>query len=934
MSILNNKIPINDDEINSNMDSEDKQKILLNTNVLFTNRKESRTMNNKINNTNTNTNNNQKQVFKKINLKIASRLITNNLLKIKPNMKIDMNDIAIKIKRSSIKNKQETFIPNRDSNINKNRLTISEPSIPIKVNRRNKTKKNNIKKINDNPFKTITQPIDPMTLEMEKFKKMRMFEHKNSLEKKQNQKKSISSVKRISKNKTNLNFMNLIKKHIFDQQLNKTEDMKFIENNIIYQSYKENLNKRKKGLDKIRIDKINNTNSYLNSLEIKREFNNNIINEISNIINDYNSLSLRNSAPGNKKEKQNPKKTLTVKKNSHLSSSSNNCAKDKIIRIKNNEQNNIKINKYSSFTQKNQKKIDKKKIKTNIKMVETYKSIPHRKPVFKKNNNKMNHSLNNYQRNPEKNINKEKHINKTQNKINVNINPSMVKGKEKNDVIKIKNNNVERLLEILLNYNKINFKFFWDQLKKMIIIQNAQKSKESEKEEIMKMKLNKKEKDEKNKKFFDIINNIYNNKIFLIKKSLLNKLKNFITNNKKLESIKSLVAFSNKHNKLIKIKAYNKIKSFINNQKILEATKKIYNCLTKGIFYKKYISFYEFKLLFIKSKQKNCLIILHKILSRNILDIKKDIFNEMVLYYNNKKLENRKIVRDFIIKAHKKIKKKYVYCFKSIFNYKNKFKSVKNIIKIISTRILFGKKYSFNKIKKFMIEKRKIEGIDRFNNIFIEMRLNKLMINFKEFINNIIRMRTKTAYERINEIFLLKKNQIKKDVYFKLKKDYKNKINIKKLLLILESINTRLTNKNKKYIFHYIKNILKKKLLNTRKSHENIKINKTKIEDKNSLIIEKKNTRRRWENNKIDNNNMYSIQIDSRNKMLNMKKNILKEESMSFTLSKKNENYKMNVINEKEEDSESDNEIWTTTVEKWGVIYSMDDSLYQKFDED
>ena len=263
MSILNNKIPINDDEINANMDSEDKQKILLNTNVLFTNRKESRTMNNKINNTNTNTNNNQKQVFKKINLKIASRLITNNLLKIKPNMKIDMNDIAIKIKRSSIKNKQETFIPNRDSNINKNRLTISQPAIPIKVNRRNKTKKNNIKKINDNPFKTITQSIDPMTLEMEKFKKMRMIEHKNSLEKKQNQKKSISSVKRISKNKTNLNFMNLIKKHIFDQQLNKTEDMKFIENNIIYQSYKENINKRKKGLDKIRIDKINNTNSYL-----------------------------------------------------------------------------------------------------------------------------------------------------------------------------------------------------------------------------------------------------------------------------------------------------------------------------------------------------------------------------------------------------------------------------------------------------------------------------------------------------------------------------------------------------------------------------------------------------------------------------------------------------------------------------------------------
>ena len=931
MSSLNNKISIND-EINSKMDSEERPKILLNTNVLFLNKKDGRTksINNQINHVNIN--NNQKQVFKKINLKIASRLITNNLLKIKPNIKVDVNNVTIKLIRSSLKNKEKTFIPNPDSSVKKYISTIPEP---IKVNKKNKIKNNNRRKSSNNPFKTINQPIDPMTLEMEKFKKMRMIEHKNSFEKKRNQKKAITSAKKISKNKTNFNYMNLIKNHIFDTQSNKPEDKTFKENNIIYQSYKENVNKRKKDTNKIRIDKINNTNSDLNSLELKPDSdNNNYINGIPNPMNDFNSLSLRNSGFINTKEKQNSKKASTVITNSQLSSSSNTCAKETITKNKKNTQNNIKLNKYSSFTQKNKKKIEKKKIEINSKMIETYKSIPHRKPLIKKNN-KANYSLNNIVRNREKTLNKEKNVNKTQNNINVSVKHAMLE-KNKKEVCK---DNIEKLVKLLLNYNKINLGFFFNQIKKIIIIQNAKKSKESEKVEIMNMKLNKKEKEEKIKKFFDTINTFYNNEIIITKKSILNKLKNFVNNNKKLESAKNLIVFFKNHNKLIIIDVYNRIKSFIKDKKKFDAMKKIYNCLTKCIFYKKYISFYEFKLYFIKCKQKNYLVILDKIISRNIIDTKKYIIHKMLLYYNNKKkLEKQNIIRDLIIKAHESKKKKYIFCFINIFNYKIKVKSIKDLIEIISIKILSDKKFSFNRIKEYMIGKRKIEGIDRFNNIFIEMRLKKLRINFKEFINNIIKLKIKTAYEKLDGIFLLKKSKIKNVVFFKLKKDYENKINIIKLFLILESINTRLTNQNKKYLFQYIKynykNKSKNALKNTRKSHENIKINNIEIEDKNSLIIEKKSTGRRWENNKIDNINMYSIQIDSRNRMANMKKNILREESMSFTLSKKNAINLINIKNQNEEDSESDNEIWTTTVEKWGVKYNVDDSLYQKCNED
>ena len=66
---------------------------------------------------------NPKQIFKKINLKTASRLITNrnmaNLLKIKSVNKTEANS-TIKAIKSSIKIKEKAFIPNKNKSNYKN----------------------------------------------------------------------------------------------------------------------------------------------------------------------------------------------------------------------------------------------------------------------------------------------------------------------------------------------------------------------------------------------------------------------------------------------------------------------------------------------------------------------------------------------------------------------------------------------------------------------------------------------------------------------------------------------------------------------------------------------------------------------------------------------------------------------------------------------
>ena len=179
----------------------------LNTQVIFGNKNEKKLINSeldfqKLKNTKT-INNNSKQIFKKINIKIASHLIKKDLLKINPILKTEAN-ITIKTMRTDFKNKENNIIRNKmNLNIKKNKSSIktSEPLTNININSRNN--KNRILEVKKNPFILISQPIEPMTLEMERFKKMRMSEIKNYLEKKSKQKITVNSNKKlITKNKT------------------------------------------------------------------------------------------------------------------------------------------------------------------------------------------------------------------------------------------------------------------------------------------------------------------------------------------------------------------------------------------------------------------------------------------------------------------------------------------------------------------------------------------------------------------------------------------------------------------------------------------------------------------------------------------------------------------------------------------------------------
>ena len=136
------------------------------------------------------------------------------------------------------------------------------------------------------------------------------------------------------------------------------------------------------------------------------------------------------------------------------------------------------------------------------------------------------------------------------------------------------------------------------------------------------------------------------------------------------------------------------------------------------------------------------------------------------------------------------------------------------------------------------------------------------------------------------------------------------------------------------YIFKYYyslkewKNIFTTPLiLYKRRNIKKIFFNKLKKIYEEQIIIKNKrnNTERRWENNIID-NNMNIIQISSNcNKISVPKKNSTKEEKVIFIYNKKEKENNINIT-----EDESDNIIWTTSVEKWGVIYNSDDSLYEE----
>ena len=81
--------------------------------------------------------------------------------------------------------------------------------------------------------------------------------------------------------------------------------------------------------------------------------------------------------------------------------------------------------------------------------------------------------------------------------------------------------------------------------------------------------------------------------------------------------------------------------------------------------------------------------------------------------------------------------------------------------------------------------------------------------------------------------------------------------------------------------------------------------NSMHIDITNSFILEKTN-------------------IDHRQENINKKRNINIIENIN-----KSKNNHIFIKNENEENSD-DNEVWTTRIEKWDIIYNSDDSLYQK----
>ena len=777
----------------------------LNTQVIFGNKNEKKLINSeldfqKLKNTKT-INNNSKQIFKKINIKIASHLIKKDLLKINPILKTEAN-ITIKAMRTDIKNKENNIIRNKmNLNIKKNKSSIktSEPLTNININSRNN--KNKILEVKKNPFILISQPIEPMTLEMERFKKMRMSEIKNYLEKKSKQKITVNSNKKlITKNKTNITNENLKKNKIFGEEQK--------EKNIIYKSYKENINKINKIPNNYNIHKKSNTNKILN-----KKHDTPIKTDLNKTDNDINSISLRNSAISSAKEKKNNNilKTLTAKPNSSLNSVSNLKVKNKIIK-------NQKIKRSSFGEKKLKKKIDKNKINLNLNLFDSN---------LKK---KINTSLNTYQRNAKKNQNMAKLLNKSQNEVRLNIITLINEGKN-NELIKKK---LEKIADL---YNKKNIEFFFKQIKKMIIIKNVNKSKEQP----LYISLKKKDKkDVTNKKHFNLI-------------------------------IEKLVSFILNFYKSIKINAYNKIKAFVLNIKKTEAIQKINKYLSSIIFSKKYKSFINIRFYYKKIKYKEFGIKMQKILLKKFLHSKKNIFKEILSYYNNqKKFEQMNKIINLVKKLKKHNIRKLINIFKNITEYKNKLKSTRNLFELISNKFCLVKKSSYNKIKKFISGKRKKEGFHRIKDIFTKVKMNKLRIFFFDFVNIIKKIKIYTIYEKLEKKLLSKKREIKQIIFNKFKKIYEEQIKIKN------------------------------------------------------------NIRKRWENNIID-NNMNIIQIDSNtNKLLDSTNNVIKKENISFNLNKKEKDTN---INNHENESDNNNIIWTTSVEKWGVIYNMDDSLYEEINE-
>ena len=825
----------------------------------------------KINNTKTidiNNNSKSKKIFKNIDLKSEKHLISNP----KAFSKFRISQLI----KSEIKINNKIIIPMSEPNKNINNKKISA------------LKKISNSKKNNNKLNLINQPKTPMTIEMENFKKMRMRE-KIITEKKLGEKINTGCSQKIPRAKTIIKLTNNKNNNILDDNYKKDdEDI----NNNTYNLYMKNIGHKNSDINKNVINTFSSINTDSINTNIKLETdNNNLISvrtknkcvgeKISNINIDYNSNSLRERASEIKIEKEILRKELKVNsKNPNKKIKLSEITEKKRTLDNNNTIPNkrraIKIIKRISYTKdkKNESDISKKKIDSNcgIKNIQSNDNIKKNKTedimIIKKKLEKFLDII---------------YSNK-KSKIEYCFNIL------KEFIINKNNNNKNQILNIsLINKNKIKkeaFDYFYQLYNKLIL--------SNKKIFISKIKYsaNNNKKLESIKNIIKIINNKYisNIKLFII---LL--LRKYISEKNKIKFTKKLITFFSKYIISLKSLVYFQIKLFDKSRKKLRAINIIKNYFTKKILQKKKNLFFNFKQYLKNSKQKESVEIINKILSKKIITNKKMIFNKILLYNNIiKKFADFKKFKNYIIKN---IIKKLVYTFKSLNNCNNKLKSVEYLNKSLKKIDDIAIKNSFNYIKKFALIKKILEGIDRFKDFFIPKKLIKLRIYFEEFINNIKKLRIIQANKKFDIILKIQKAKIRKDIFFILKQNYKRKIKVIKFLLKLETIINTALKEYKKDISKIIKNII---------------INKIKIQEKKNKIL-------------IDTTNSFIL---GKNNIKNINK-IKKEENISINISKNKEKDKLLNKNNIEENSD-DNEIWTTCIEKWGVIYNSDDSLYEK----
>ena len=163
-------------------------------------------------------------------------------------------------------------------------------------------------------------------------------------------------------------------------------------------------------------------------------------------------------------------------------------------------------------------------------------------------------------------------------------------------------------------------------------------------------------------------------------------------------------------------------------------------------------------------------------------------------------------------------------------------------------------------------------------------------------------MRINSGLKKINKLYFIKKEKLEKMISNKFKQYYKAYIKKNKIKSLFKSFISKRTIINRKIVIENFKNYIK----DMREYQKKMKLkNSMHIDITNSFILEKTN-------------------IDHRQENINKKRNINIIENIN-----KSKNNHIFIKNENEENSD-DNDVWTTRIEKWDIIYNSDDSLYQK----